>query len=270
MKKFVLLMLLALSLSLFFTAPLYAKPEFGDDCISCHTNGGVTVTSNITDTIEVPASSAFGIEITAEGNTEALTIIWSGVVDNPSFMFLPSKIVDNGDNDLDSTENKVRGIFKVSASTTEGEYAIQVFAAGGGGKAGTLTFKVIVKAGEVLPSRNMLPNAYFIYSRRGLTIEFKDRSWDLDGSIVSWHWDFGDGSISTEQNPTHTFSEPGTYAVVLTVTDDQGNTAAKSQTFTIPPPEELRLLWMTQIFFVSLAIIFSSFFIVGIVTRKRS
>jgi PKD repeat protein len=272
MKKLMLLGLLALILSLFLTVPLYAKPEYEGDCISCHTKGGVTVTSNITDTIEIPASSTFSIEITAEGGAEELTIMWSAVAGNPSFIFSPSKIVDNGLNDLDPEENKVRGIFKVSAPTKEGEYVIQVFAAGSGGKAGTLMLKVIVKAGKMLPSirRNMPPNAYFIYSRQGLTIEFKDRSWDVDSNIVSWRWDFGDGSTSTEQNPIHTFSEPGTYLVVLTVTDDKGSTATRSQTFTIPPPEELRLLWITQIFFVSVAIIFSSFFIISMAARKRS
>ncbi|MDJ1502660.1 PKD domain-containing protein [Xanthocytophaga agilis] len=39
------------------------------------------------------------------------------------------------------------------------------------------------------------------------------------GSIISWYWDFGDNSTpSTEQNPSHTYSQIGTYTVQLTVT----------------------------------------------------
>jgi PKD repeat protein len=35
----------------------------------------------------------------------------------------------------------------------------------------------------------------------------------------SWHWDFGDGETSTKQNPSHLYTESGTYAVTLTLTD---------------------------------------------------
>lgn len=53
------------------------------------------------------------------------------------------------------------------------------------------------------------------------TIDFTDQS-SSDGTIGSWVWDFGDGNTSTEQNPSHTYAEPGTYLVCLTITDDDG------------------------------------------------
>ncbi len=39
---------------------------------------------------------------------------------------------------------------------------------------------------------------------------------DTDGYIglVNYFWDFGDGDVSYEQNPSHTFSEPGVYSVI--------------------------------------------------------
>ncbi|MDE1820217.1 MAG: PKD domain-containing protein [Euryarchaeota archaeon] len=40
----------------------------------------------------------------------------------------------------------------------------------------------------------------------------------------SWSWNFGDGSSSTQQNPTHTFAQTGSFNVVLTVQDAGGNT----------------------------------------------
>ena len=42
----------------------------------------------------------------------------------------------------------------------------------------------------------------------------------------SYHWDFGDTYTSEEQNPTHTYTSPGNYGVVLTVTDNESNTAS--------------------------------------------
>jgi cathepsin X len=38
----------------------------------------------------------------------------------------------------------------------------------------------------------------------------------------TYHWDFGDESTSDEQNPSHTYTNPGVYPVTLTVTDDIG------------------------------------------------
>lgn len=38
-------------------------------------------------------------------------------------------------------------------------------------------------------------------------------------NIVSWLWNFGDGATSTSQNPSHTYTNPGTYTVSLTVSD---------------------------------------------------
>ena len=50
-------------------------------------------------------------------------------------------------------------------------------------------------------------------------ISFADCS---TGSPVSWLWDFGDGEISTDQNPTHTYVKAGDYNVKLTVKNDAG------------------------------------------------
>jgi parallel beta-helix repeat protein len=46
--------------------------------------------------------------------------------------------------------------------------------------------------------------------------------YDLDGTIVSYEWTFGDGNISQLQNPTNTYTTAGTYTVMLTITDDEG------------------------------------------------
>ena len=62
-----------------------------------------------------------------------------------------------------------------------------------------------------------------------LDVEFSDQSIAEDASITSWHWDFGDGMTSSEQNPVHRFENTGRHTVSLTVTSAQGsNTEIKS------------------------------------------
>lgn len=51
-------------------------------------------------------------------------------------------------------------------------------------------------------------------------VQFQDRSFDPDGKIRSWNWDFGDGNSSSSSSPVHTYMRPGTYSVTLTVTDN--------------------------------------------------
>lgn len=46
----------------------------------------------------------------------------------------------------------------------------------------------------------------------------------LTHSATSWHWDFGDGETSSEQNPVHVYQEGGYYIATLTATDKDGNT----------------------------------------------
>ncbi len=68
-----------------------------------------------------------------------------------------------------------------------------------------------------------------------LQVVFTGTGTDPDGTIASYHWAFGDGSTSTEQSPTHTFSEPGAYTVTLTVTDDGGATGTATVDITVEP-----------------------------------
>jgi PKD repeat protein len=56
-------------------------------------------------------------------------------------------------------------------------------------------------------------------------VSFTDKSYDPDGSIVYWHWDFGDGKTFDYAHPgsiTYVYTSPGTYTVTLTVRDDKG------------------------------------------------
>ena len=69
---------------------------------------------------------------------------------------------------------------------------------------------------------------------------------DPDGEIVSYAWEFGDGTSSrdaaAEPTTTHTFTSVGAYSVTLTVTDDRGKSAETIRAIDVtasdaPPPE---------------------------------
>ena len=59
---------------------------------------------------------------------------------------------------------------------------------------------------------------------------------DPDGTIVSYHWDFGDGSTGTGVSPSHTFVATGSYTVTLTVADDGGASSQTSTVITVEGP----------------------------------
>ncbi len=62
----------------------------------------------------------------------------------------------------------------------------------------------------------------------GQTISFSDLSSTATGaSIVQWNWNFGDGTTSTLQNPSHAYTLAGNYLVQLQVTDSRGCQANK-------------------------------------------
>lgn len=56
-----------------------------------------------------------------------------------------------------------------------------------------------------------------------LAVTFRDASDNASSAITGWSWDFGDGSTSTSQNPTHTYTSPGIFWVTLTVTNADGS-----------------------------------------------
>ncbi len=53
-----------------------------------------------------------------------------------------------------------------------------------------------------------------------LVVKFTDKS---TGEPSRWAWEFGDGDISREQSPTHTYLNDGNYTVILTVSNSRGS-----------------------------------------------
>ena len=72
-------------------------------------------------------------------------------------------------------------------------------------------------------------------------VQFTDLSAQGSAAVTSWTWDFGDGTTSNLPSPQHTYSNPGTYGVVLLVKDANGCTdrltkANYEQVIPLPAP----------------------------------
>jgi len=79
------------------------------------------------------------------------------------------------------------------------------------------------------PPSNQPPTAMFTSSCTGLSCSFNaSGSSDVDGSIVSYTWSFGDGATGSGVTASRTYSTGGTYSVGLTVQDDHGATSGTS------------------------------------------
>jgi len=63
-----------------------------------------------------------------------------------------------------------------------------------------------------------------------LTVQFNGTS---EQSVKTWYWDFGDGSNSSVVNPTHTYTNAGTYTVTLTGTSPQSMSTSVTQAITV-------------------------------------
>ncbi len=104
---------------------------------------------------------------------------------------------------------------------------------------------------------NKAPVAKFTYQpdkpKIGDEIQFTSQSFDDDGNIVSYAWDFGDGNTSTEQNPVHSYEKKGTYNVTLTVTDNDGATHQETQQVVVTK-EEVNI-WLYLIIILILIIV---------------
>lgn len=94
-----------------------------------------------------------------------------------------------------------------------GDYNVTLIVNDGHGDSKPFTSTVKVDMG------NHEPVAKFAVSVSKYQATFTNNSTDEDNDTLSYSWNFGDGSTSTEKNPVHTYASNGSYTVVLTVSD---------------------------------------------------
>lgn len=93
---------------------------------------------------------------------------------------------------------------------------------------------------ETSGSTNLLPYATIKSSEIKVVntvVSFNgEGSYDNDGIIEGYFWQFGDNETSEAMTPEHVYSNEGQYTVTLTVTDDQGQTSSQSVVIEISAP----------------------------------
>jgi PKD repeat protein len=109
-----------------------------------------------------------------------------------------------------------------------GTYTVTLTVTDNDGATDEKTTRIDVTSPSPPPEDNKAPEADFDDHCHDLRCSFTDKSKDDDGNLVSWVWDFGDGTGSSEQNPTHSYEDEGHFDVTLTVTDNDGATATRT------------------------------------------
>jgi PKD repeat protein len=103
----------------------------------------------------------------------------------------------------------------------------------------------LTRSSYVVVSEPMAPQAHFSASTTSgvapLTVTFTDQS---TYSPTTWLWDFGDGSTSEEQNPTHIYTLPGVYTVTLTVGNDLGSDTLVMEDLIAVTEFETRMIYL--------------------------
>lgn len=176
----------------------------------------------------------------SDSNIQDVTIDSTNVVPISSFTYVASDLqvtFTDGSSDSDGTIANWNWDFgdgntstqqnPVNNYTAGGDYEVSLTVTDNQGTTNLSNQTVSVVA------PNVDPVADFSFTSTDLSVDFSDTSNDSDGSISSWSWDFGDGNLSTLQNPSNTYASAGNYTVTLIVTDNQGATDSTNQSVSV-------------------------------------
>jgi len=105
-----------------------------------------------------------------------------------------------------------------TGSEDTGDHTLKATAIDNNGESTSDDISVTLLPGGIAPDADFSANP--TSGTAPLTVNFTDHS---TNTSTSWQWDFGDGNTSTQQNPSHTYNNPGNYTVSLTATNNYGS-----------------------------------------------
>jgi PKD repeat protein len=164
----------------------------------------------------VPASTEFvSISISSIGTEQGYAARWTGTSTGPVTYTVPANANELYDIWVDHTT-------RIGVVQTSDDGIVQFTY---NGPFSTHEFTVSKSSG---PPTSL--SASFSYSISGNQVSFTDKSY---GGVSTYLWDFGDGTGSTSQSPTHKYSKSGEYVVSLTVYDSSGHSSTAKTTITL-------------------------------------
>ena len=105
-----------------------------------------------------------------------------------------------------------------------GTYPVKLTVTDDGNLSNTYILNILIRNNAPIPILSASPNPVL---SKTLVNFFGNNSYDSDGNITKFAWDFGDGTIISQGSSTesHTYAKPGTYDASLTVTDNIGDSS---------------------------------------------
>jgi len=131
--------------------------------------------------------------------------------------------------------------------STEGTYTVSLMAANSAGSNTNTKSGYISVSSPPTPTPTSTPvpapTAGFTATPTAgtspVTVQFNDTS---TNTPTAWSWNFGDGNMSAEQNPAHTYALAGNYTISLTAANAGGsNTTIRANYITLQPRTEVRI-----------------------------
>ena len=113
-----------------------------------------------------------------------------------------------------------------------GTYPVKLTVRDDGNLSNTYVLDIVIKNNVPVPILSASPNPVLSQT---LVSFFGNNSYDSDGNITKYAWDFGDGTVIAQGTTfeSHTYSKPGTYKSSLTVTDNIGDSSTANLLITV-------------------------------------
>jgi len=198
-----------------------------NDSDSARDTLNITVTPAEVDPNDAPVASFTASDSDVEKN---IIISFDASNSSDSDGTIASYFWDFGD------ENTATGVSTTHSYSSTGTYTVTLTVTDDQGDFDSETLSITVTE-PVTPS-NSDPSASFSASKTEVDTNESvsldgSASSDSDGTIVSYQWDFGDGSTGTGETVNHSYTDDGQYTITLTVTDDLGATDTSSDNISV-------------------------------------
>jgi len=197
-------------------------------------SGGLMATISQAITVSAPENSSPTAAFTAAPDTGIgpLTVNFNAATSQDSDGTIATYNWDFGDGSAHK-----QGVAVTHTYLSAGSYAAILSVTDNGGAQDTATHTITVNAvGNFIPTASFTtsPLLNVVFAHPPITVDFDaSASSDIDGTIASYNWIFGDGGTATGATTTHTYTTSGTYTIILTVIDDQSAPASATKSIKI-------------------------------------